>query len=36
LGRLEWKIVPPAEILEDYYRSLVSRAEGYALEEKGK
>jgi hypothetical protein len=32
LDRLEWRIVPPAEVLEDYYRSLVARMEGYELE----
>jgi hypothetical protein len=32
LGRLEWKIVPPTEILDDYYRSLVARTDGYELE----
>jgi Cyclin len=32
LGRLDWSIVPPPEVLEDYYRSLVGRAEGCVLE----
>jgi len=32
LGRLDWAIVPKAEVLEDYYRSLVGRAPGYELE----
>jgi hypothetical protein len=35
LARLEWKIVPPAEILEDYYNSLVARTDGYEMEEVG-
>ncbi|KAF2671626.1 cyclin-domain-containing protein [Microthyrium microscopicum] len=32
LGRLDWIIVPKAEVLEDYYRSLVARADGHVLE----
>ena len=32
LGRLDWAIVPDAEVLEQYYRSLVCRADGYVLE----
>lgn len=33
LSRLDWVIVPKAEVLEDYYRSLVARADGYAIRE---
>jgi hypothetical protein len=33
LDRLDWNIVPKAETLDDYYRSLVTRADGYMLEE---
>lgn len=33
LGRLDWAIVPKPEVLEDYYRSLVARADGYVLDE---
>jgi hypothetical protein len=32
LGRLDWGIIPKAEVLEDYYRSLVARADDYAFE----
>jgi hypothetical protein len=32
LDRLDWNIVPKAETLEDYYRSLVTRADDYTLE----
>ena len=32
LWRVEWKIVPKPEDLEDYYRSLVSRSEDYKIE----
>jgi hypothetical protein len=32
LERVQWKIVPKPEVLEDYYRSLVERTEGYELE----
>ncbi|KAF1814439.1 cyclin-domain-containing protein, partial [Eremomyces bilateralis CBS 781.70] len=32
LERLDWKIVPKPEVLVDYYRSLVDRADGYVLE----
>lgn len=33
LDRLDWNIVPKAETLDDYYRSLVTRADDYMLEE---
>jgi hypothetical protein len=33
LGRMDWSIVPPAEMLVDYYTSLVGRAEGFVLED---
>jgi hypothetical protein len=33
LDRLDWNIVPKAETLDDYYRSLVTRADDYTLEE---
>lgn len=32
LERVQWKIVPKPEVLEEYYRSLVDRTEGYELE----
>ncbi|KAI5295406.1 hypothetical protein KEM55_006196, partial [Ascosphaera atra] len=32
LFRVEWRIVPRAEVLVDYYLSLVERCEGYVLE----
>lgn len=32
LNKLEWRIIPPAEILDDYYRSLVARMDGFELE----
>ncbi|KAK4580515.1 Pho80p cyclin [Recurvomyces mirabilis] len=32
LQKVQWKIVPKPENLEDYYRSLVDRTEGYELE----
>jgi hypothetical protein len=32
LYRVDWKIVPNPEILEDYYRGLVERSNGYELE----
>ena len=32
LVRLDWGIVPKAEVLEDYYRSLIARADEYELE----
>jgi hypothetical protein len=32
LDRVNWKIVPKPEMLEDYYRSLVDRTDGYELE----
>jgi Cyclin len=35
LVRLDWNIVPKAEVLEDYYHSLVTRAGDYVLESKG-
>jgi hypothetical protein len=33
LQRVDYKIVPKPEVLEEYYASLVERAEGYILEE---
>jgi hypothetical protein len=35
LYRVDWKIVPNPEVLVDYYRGLVERAEGYELESDG-
>ncbi|GAB7366625.1 hypothetical protein MBLNU230_g8609t1 [Neophaeotheca triangularis] len=35
LQRVEWKIVPKPELLEDYYVSLVERSEGFKLEGDG-
>lgn len=32
LYRLDWRIVPKPEVLEDYYRGLVGRTEGYTLD----
>ena len=32
LWRVEWKIVPKPEVLEDYYRSLVARSEDFKIE----
>jgi hypothetical protein len=32
LVRLDWGIVPRAEVLEDYYRSLIARADEYVLD----
>lgn len=32
LQKVQWKIVPKPETLEEYYRSLVERTEGYELE----
>jgi hypothetical protein len=32
LRRLEWRIVPKPETLVDYYKGLVERGEGYAME----
>ncbi|KAI9789732.1 MAG: hypothetical protein M1835_001457 [Candelina submexicana] len=32
LWRVEWRIVPRAEVLVDYYKSLVERSEGYEVE----
>jgi hypothetical protein len=32
LVRLDWGIVPKAEVLEDYYRSLIARADDFVLE----
>lgn len=32
LQKVEWKIVPKPETLEEYYRSLVDRTQGYELE----
>jgi hypothetical protein len=33
LYRVDWRIVPNPEVLVDYYRGLVSRADGYVLED---
>jgi len=33
LEKLDWKIIPPAETLVDYYKSLIQRCEGYRLEQ---
>src|SRR5207248_1099907 len=35
LWRMEWKIVPKAEVLEDYFQSLVSRCPEYEIEQDG-
>lgn len=35
LQRVDYRIVPKPEALEDYYASLVERADGYTLEESG-
>ena len=35
LDKVHWKIVPKPEVLEDYYRSLVERTDGYELETEG-
>lgn len=35
LDKVQWKIVPKPETLEDYYRSLVERTDGYELEADG-
>ncbi|KAI9796405.1 MAG: hypothetical protein M1833_006177 [Piccolia ochrophora] len=32
LARVQWRIVPKPEVLEDYYRSLVRRADGFEVE----
>jgi hypothetical protein len=32
LTKMDWGIVPRPEVLEDYYRSLVARADGYEIE----
>ena len=32
LQKVQWKIVPKPEVLEDYYASLVERTEGYILD----
>ncbi|EME86131.1 uncharacterized protein MYCFIDRAFT_52511 [Pseudocercospora fijiensis CIRAD86] len=32
LQRVQWKIVPKPEVLEEYYSSLVDRADGYEIE----
>lgn len=32
LYRVDWRIVPNPEVLVDYYRGLVARAENYVLE----
>jgi len=35
LQKVAWKIVPKPELLEEYYRSLVDRTQGFALEASG-
>jgi hypothetical protein len=35
LWRVEWRIVPQPEVLEDYYRSLVERCEEYEIQRNG-
>ncbi|KAK4550857.1 hypothetical protein LTR36_000437 [Oleoguttula mirabilis] len=35
LQKVQWKIVPKPEVLEEYYRSLVDRTEGFELEASG-
>jgi hypothetical protein len=35
LYRVDWKIVPNAEVLVDYYKGLVERTEGFTLEGEG-
>ena len=35
LYRVDWKIVPNPEVLVDYYRGLVERADDYELEDEG-
>lgn len=32
LSRVDWRIIPRAQDLDDYYRNLVDRCEGYVLE----
>jgi hypothetical protein len=32
LEKMDWKIVPPADLLVDYYRNLVERNENFVLE----
>jgi len=32
LDKVQWRIVPKPEVLEEYYRSMVERSEGYAFE----
>jgi len=31
LDRMDWKIIPPPDVLEDYYKNLVGRSERYTL-----
>ena len=33
LEKMDWKIIPPADILVDYYRNLVERSDNYELEQ---
>lgn len=33
LQRVQWRIVPKPEVLEEYYQSLVDRTDGYSIEE---
>ncbi|KAF2398151.1 cyclin-domain-containing protein [Trichodelitschia bisporula] len=35
LDKMQWKIVPDPQVLEDYYRSLVERNDGFALSREG-
>jgi hypothetical protein len=32
LERMDWKIIPPPEVLVQYYNSLVDRSEDYVME----
>jgi hypothetical protein len=34
LWRVDWRIVPQPEVLEEYYKSLIERCDGYELEPK--
>lgn len=33
LERMDWKIIPPADVLVQYYENLVARSSDYILEE---
>lgn len=32
LERMDWKIIPPPDVLVQYYTNLVDRSEGYVME----